>query len=175
MCFETMKLVQIFTDGACRGNPGPGGWAAILQYKNLRREISGGEEMTTNNRMELTAAVRAFALLKEPCRVKFASDSQYVLNGLSKGWAENWKARGWRRADREPALNADLWDALLTATAPHKIEYIWLKGHAGHPENERCDFLAVAEAAKFGKPEEAPFPLAQQAGADTENGEKKHG
>lgn len=144
-----MKQVTIYTDGACSGNPGPGGWGAILRYQNIERAISGGEASTTNNRMELTAVLRAFSLLKEPCEVTLCSDSKYVMDGLSKGWAKSWKRNGWRKGDKKPALNPDLWDALLTVTEPHLIHYQWIRGHAGHPENERCDAMAVAESQKF--------------------------
>ena len=144
-----MKQVTIYTDGACSGNPGPGGWGAILRYRSIERAISGGEAETTNNRMELTAVLRAFSLLKEPCEVTLCSDSKYVMDGLSKGWAESWRRNGWRKSDKKPALNVDLWQQLLEAVAPHKIHYQWIKGHAGHPENERCDAMAVAESQKF--------------------------
>ena len=144
-----MKQVTIYTDGACSGNPGPGGWGAILRYRNIERAISGGEAETTNNRMELTAVLRAFSLLKEPCEVTLCSDSKYVMDGLSKGWAESWRRNGWRKSDKKPALNADLWQQLLEAVQPHKIHYQWIKGHAGHPENERCDAMAVAESQQF--------------------------
>ena len=144
-----MKQVTIYTDGACSGNPGPGGWGAILRYRSIERAISGGEAETTNNRMELTAVLRAFSLLKEPCEVTLCSDSKYVMDGLSKGWAESWRRNGWRKSDKKPALNADLWQQLLEVTRPHRIHYQWIKGHAGHPENERCDAMAVAESQKF--------------------------
>lgn len=144
-----MKTVYIYTDGACSGNPGPGGWGAVLRYKSAEKKISGGEKETTNNRMELTAALRAFATLKEPCEVFFCSDSKYVIDGLQKGWAASWRARGWVKADKKPALNSDLWQQLLEATAPHTVHYQWIKGHAGHPENECCDAMAVAESKKF--------------------------
>lgn len=144
-----MKQVTIYTDGACSGNPGPGGWGAILRYRNIERAISGGEAETTNNRMELTAVLRAFSLLKEPCEVTLCSDSKYVMDGLSKGWAESWRRNGWRKSDKKPALNTDLWQQLLEAVQPHEIHYQWIKGHAGHPENERCDAMAVAESQKF--------------------------
>lgn len=140
-----MKKVEIFTDGACSGNPGPGGWGAILRYKNTEKEISGGEKETTNNRMELTAVIEALKLLKEPCEVDLCTDSKYVADGLSKGWAKGWKANGWRKSDKKPALNPDLWDELLTLYDKHKVNIIWVKGHASHPENERCDTLAVNE------------------------------
>lgn len=145
-----MKRIQIFTDGACSGNPGPGGWGAVLRYKGVEKELSGGEAETTNNRMELTALIKALEALKEPCEITLCSDSQYVINGLEKGWAKGWKARGWKKADKSPALNPDLWDKLLTLTQPHTIHYVWIKGHAGHPENERCDRLAVEQSKRFG-------------------------
>ena len=144
-----MKTVYIYTDGACRGNPGPGGWGAVLRYNNTEKEISGGEAGTTNNRMELTALIRALQMLKEPCHVVLTSDSKYVLDGLSKGWAQSWRQKGWKKSDGKPALNPDLWEQLLNLTAPHQMEYHWIKGHAGHPENERCDSLATAAAATF--------------------------
>ena len=120
-----------------------------MRCRNIERAISGGEAETTNNRMELTAVLRAFSLLKEPCEVTPCSDSKYVMDGLSKGWAESWRRNGWRKSDKKPALNADLWQQLLEAVQPHKIHYQWIKGHAGHPENERCDAMAVAESQKF--------------------------
>ncbi len=144
-----MKKVEIFTDGACKGNPGPGGWGAILRYKGVEKEISGGEADTTNNRMELTSVIKALELLKEPCEVTLYTDSQYVANALTLGWAKKWKANGWMRNKKEKALNPELWDRLLTLYDTHEIEIIWVKGHAGHPENERCDRLAVAQAEKY--------------------------
>ncbi len=144
-----MKKVEIFTDGACKGNPGPGGWGSILRYKGVEKEISGGEANTTNNRMELTAVIKALELLKEPCEVTLYTDSQYVANALTLGWAKKWKANGWMRNKKEKALNPELWDRLLTLYDTHEIEIIWVKGHAGHPENERCDRLAVAAAEKY--------------------------
>ncbi len=143
-----MKQVEIFTDGACQGNPGPGGWGAILRYQGREKEISGGEPATTNNRMELTAVIEALRMLKEPCSVTVYSDSQYVCNGITKGWAQGWKSRGWKKSDKSPALNPELWDALLTEIGRHQVEMVWVKGHAGHPENERCDALAVAAAER---------------------------
>ena len=145
-----MKTVTIYTDGACSGNPGPGGWCAILEYNGHEKLISGGEARTTNNRMELTAVIRALSLLKEPCIVELWSDSKYVIDGLSKGWAKGWRARGWVKSDKKPALNPDLWEQALEQEARHKITYIWVKGHAGHPENERCDQLAVAQSQAHG-------------------------
>ena len=144
-----MKQVNVYTDGACSGNPGPGGWGAILEYKGTRKEHSCGEAQTTNNRMEMTAVLRALEALKEPCRVVLCSDSKYVIDALSKGWAKKWRANGWKRGDKKPALNPDLWEQLLNACERHEIEYQWIKGHAGHPENERCDELAVEQAARF--------------------------
>ena len=143
-----MKQVQIFTDGACQGNPGPGGWGAILRYNGHEKEISGGEANTTNNRMEITGVIEALKLLKEPCNVILCSDSQYVCNAIEKGWAKKWKANGWMRNKREPALNADLWETLLSLLEKHTVKTVWIKGHAGHEENERCDRLAVAAAQK---------------------------
>lgn len=144
-----MKQVEIFTDGACKGNPGPGGWGAILRYKDVEKEISGGEADTTNNRMELTAVIMALRLLKEPCKIDLYTDSQYIANALTLGWAKKWKTNGWMRNKKEKALNPELWDELLKLCDIHEIEVNWVKGHAGHPENERCDRLAVAAAEKY--------------------------
>lgn len=141
-----MKKVFMFTDGACSGNPGPGGWGTILRYGNAEKELSGGEAQTTNNRMELLAVINGLAALKEPCEVTIQSDSRYVVDGIEKGWARSWKRNGWRKADKKPALNADLWEKLLTLLDIHTVNFIWIKGHAGHPENERCDQLAVAQS-----------------------------
>lgn len=138
-----MKKVEIFTDGACSGNPGPGGWGAILRFQGREKELFGGEKDTTNNRMELTACIEALKALKEPCEILLTTDSQYVVNGIEKGWAQGWKDNGWRKADKKPAQNIDLWDALLLLLSIHKVSFNWIKGHAGHPENERCDTLAV--------------------------------
>ena len=148
-----MDKVEIYTDGSCLCNPGPGGWAAILVCRGKERLISGGEAETTHNRMELLGAISAFEALKRPCDVAFCSDSKYVIDGLSKNWAKMWRANGWRKSDNKPALNVELWDRLLTAIEPHKIEYIWIKGHVGHPYNERCDETARSEAMKFQKEE----------------------
>ncbi len=138
-----MKKVEIFTDGACSGNPGPGGWGAILRYGTNEKELSGGEENTTNNRMELTACIMALSALKVPCEVTLTTDSQYVVNGITKGWAASWRSNGWIKGDKKPALNPDLWEQLLDLTETHNVTFNWIKGHAGHPENERCDALAV--------------------------------
>lgn len=146
-----MKKIEIFTDGACSGNPGPGGWGAILRYGNAEKELSGGEELTTNNRMELTACIEALKALKEPCDVTLTTDSQYVANGITKGWAESWRKNNWKKADKKTALNPDLWGELLDIISNHNVNIVWIKGHAGHPENERCDKLAVEQTAKFTK------------------------
>ena len=143
------KHVTIFTDGACSGNPGPGGWGAILRYNQVEKELSGGEKETTNNRMELTAVISALSALKEPCKVTLYSDSKYLVDGMSKGWAKGWRAKGWRKSDGKPALNPDLWQQLLDLFERHEVELVWIKGHNEHPENERCDRLAVAESKKF--------------------------
>ena len=147
-----MKAVELFTDGACSGNPGPGGWGAILRYRGHERELSGGDAHTTNNRMELSAVIAGLEQLKEPCSVTLTSDSKYVCDAITKGWARGWKKNGWRKSDKSPALNADLWDKLLTLLDTHEITVVWVKGHAGHPENERCDKLATAEAARHAQP-----------------------
>lgn len=136
-----MKKVDIYTDGACSGNPGPGGWGAILRYGDQERELSGGEPMTTNNRMELSAAIAALNALKHPCMVRLHTDSTYVRDGIS-GWIDSWKRNGWKTAARKPVKNAELWQALDEARARHKVEWHWIRGHAGHPENERADLLA---------------------------------
>ena len=144
-----MKQVEIYTDGACSGNPGPGGWGAILRYNGKEKEISGGEAMTTNNRMELTAVISALRALKEPCAVELYSDSRYVIDALSKGWAYGWRKKGWIKSDKKPALNPDLWGELLDLCAVHERSYHWVKGHAENEYNNRCDALAVAEREKF--------------------------
>ena len=138
------KQVEVFTDGACSGNPGPGGWGAVLRYKQHEIELSGGESETTNNRMELTAVIKALEKLNEPCLVTLTTDSKYVSDGISKGWARSWQKNGWKKADKKPALNSDLWQSLLELCDRHEVKIVWVKGHAGHPENERCDRLAVA-------------------------------
>lgn len=143
-----MKTVHIFTDGACSGNPGPGGWCAILRYGEAEKVVSGGEAETTNNRMELSAVINALRNLKEPCNVVLTSDSQYVINSVTKGWVYNWQKNGWQKGG-EPTPNKDLWEKLLPFLAKHKVTFNWIRGHTGHPENERCDKIAVSEAKKF--------------------------
>ena len=140
-----MKTVILYTDGACSGNPGPGGWGAILEYMSHEKELSGGEDNTTNNRMELTAVIEGLSRLKEPCIVELYSDSKYVIDGLQKGWAIGWKKRGWIKSDKKPALNPDLWDRLLALTEVHQMHYHWVKGHADNPKNNRCDEMAVTQ------------------------------
>ena len=140
-----MKFVEIFSDGACSGNPGPGGWGAILRCDGYEKEISGGEAHTTNNRMELTGVIQALSALKYPCKVRVTTDSRYVVDGITKGRAQGWKKRGWKKSDGKPALNPELWERLLELLAIHDVEFAWIKGHAGHEENERCDRLAVAQ------------------------------
>ncbi|MEO5938510.1 MAG: ribonuclease HI [Sphingomonas sp.] len=141
--------VEIATDGACKGNPGPGGWGVLIRMGNRERELSGGETLTTNNRMELKAAIEGLNALKRPCRVTLSTDSRYVMDGLTK-WIHGWRKNGWRTADKKPVKNAELWQALIDAAAPHRVEWVWVKGHAGHPDNERADRLAsdAADAAR---------------------------
>ena len=137
------KFVEIFTDGACSGNPGPGGWGAVLRFGTTEREISGGEKETTNNRMELTAAIKALGQLREPCEVTLTSDSKYLIDAITKGWVYSWKAKSWKKSDGSKALNIDLWEELLPLLETHKVTFVWVKGHDGHPYNERCDRLAT--------------------------------
>jgi len=144
-----MKTVTLYTDGACSGNPGPGGWGAILAYNGTEKELSGGEASTTNNRMELTAVIRGLQALKESCIVELYSDSKYVIDGLEKGWAVSWRKNGWKKADKKPALNPDLWEQLLELTEKHQLRYHWVKGHAENPYNNRCDAMAVDEWKKL--------------------------
>lgn len=144
-----MKKIELFTDGACSVNPGPGGWGAILRYNNVEKELSGSEKETTNNRMELTAIIKGLAALKEPCQVVLTSDSKYVLDAILKGWVYNWQKNGWKKADKKPALNVDLWQELLQLLEIHQVELNWVHGHQGHPENERCDQLAVSAYQKY--------------------------
>ena len=144
-----MKTVILYTDGACSGNPGPGGWGAILSYNGVEKELSGGEAQTTNNRMELTAVIRGLQALNQSCVVELYSDSKYVIDALQKGWAQGWKKRGWTKADKKPALNPDLWEILLELTGKHELHYHCVKGHADNTMNNRCDELAVAEWKKL--------------------------
>ncbi len=144
-----MKHVDIYTDGACRGNPGRGGWGAILVYGSHEKELSGGDAHTTNNRMDLCGVIAALSALREPCEVSVTSDSRYVVEAVNNGWAENWRACGWRRADKSPAQNVDLWEQLLGLLKKHEVTFHWVRGHAGHPYNERCDRLATAYADSF--------------------------
>lgn len=143
-----MKTVTLYTDGACSGNPGPGGWAAILEWNGHEKELSGGENPTTNNRMELTAVIEGLRLLNQPCRVELYSDSKYVVDALEKGWVQSWKKNGWKKADKKPALNVDLWEQLLQLLQEHSLFCHWVKGHAENPKNNRCDALAVAESQR---------------------------
>ena len=140
-----LPAVEIFTDGACRGNPGPGGWGALIRSRSTEKELSGGEPLTTNNRMELIAAIRALEALKRPCRVALHTDSQYLRDGITR-WVHNWQRNGWRTSDKKPVKNAELWQELIGAAAPHRIEWHWVKAHNGHVENERVDGLACAAA-----------------------------
>lgn len=144
-----MKKVYLYTDGACSGNPGPGGWGAILRFGAHEKELSGGEAQTTNNRMELTAVIEGLSALKEPCSVELCTDSTYVADAIRKGWLKGWAAKGWKKADRSPVLNVDLWQRLLPLLEMHDVTVKWVRGHAGHPENERCDVLAVACSKSF--------------------------
>ena len=144
-----MKNVEIYTDGACRGNPGVGGWGAVLKYGSIEREISGGEASTTNNRMELTAVISALSLLKEPCHVTLTSDSKYVIDAIQKGWLDSWQKKGWRKADGKAVLNVDLWEKLVALLSTHRVDFVWVHGHTGHKYNERCDELATTFADKI--------------------------
>ncbi len=144
-----MKHVDIYTDGACKKNPGPGGWGAVIVYGKIEKELSGGEPLTTNNRMELMAVISALEALKEPCDVTLTSDSKYVIDAIEKKWVYGWRERGWVKSDKKPALNPDLWQRLLSLLEVHKVSFVWVKGHAGHPYNERCDALACAVAETF--------------------------
>lgn len=146
---NSMKKVTIYTDGACRNNPGPGGWGVILTYGNAKKELSGGEKETTNNRMELTAAIRALSALRESCEVLLYSDSKYLVDSINLGWAEKWRANNWKKGKNEEAKNPDLWEELLTLIKKHKVTFEWVKGHNGHEFNERCDALATAAADTF--------------------------
>ena len=149
-----MKQIEIYTDGACRGNPGPGGYGAVLKYRRHRKEISGGFRETTNNRMEIFAAIAALEQLIEPCEITLYSDSRYLVDAVSKRWLANWKRRGWIKADKQPVLNVDLWWRLEAAMAPHRLKFVWVRGHASNAENNRCDELAVAAATRGNLPED---------------------
>lgn len=140
-----MKNVSIYTDGACSGNPGKGGWGAVLVYNGKEKELSGGNPETTNNRMELTAVIKALEALNEPCNVTLTTDSKYVCDAINKGWVYSWMKNGWKKADKKPALNVDLWKELLELLKIHNVDFVWVKGHNGHEYNERCDRLAVSE------------------------------
>ena len=142
------KTVTLYTDGACSGNPGPGGWGAILMYGGHERELSGGDDHTTNNRMELMGVIEGLQALKEPCNVELYTDSKYVADGLQKGWAKGWRAKGWKKADGKPALNVDLWERMLNLSETHSLNIHWVKGHADNAYNNRCDELAVAESQR---------------------------
>lgn len=139
------KFVEIWTDGACSGNPGAGGYGVILRYNGNEKELSGGDANTTNNRMELMGVITGLSALKEPCKVTLTTDSKYVVDSITKGWVYNWKKKGWIKSDKKPALNVDLWEKLLPLLETHEVTFVWVKGHAGHAENERCDRLAVEQ------------------------------
>ncbi len=147
---NALQHVEIATDGACKGNPGPGGWGAIVRFGAHEKELSGGEAMSTNNRMELMAAIEALNALARPCHVTLSTDSRYVMDGLTK-WIKGWQNNGWKTADRKPVKNADLWQRLIDAAQPHRIDWVWVKGHAGHPDNERADRLASAAASAIAR------------------------
>jgi len=163
MTAPAMKTVEVFTDGACSGNPGPGGWGAILRFNGKTKELSGGEAETTNNRMELLAAISALNALKEPCEVLLHTDSKYVMDGISS-WIHGWKRNGWKTADKKPVKNGELWQALDLANGRHKVKWHWVKGHAGHAENERADELARMGMAPFKKNGSFAPPTGEMAG-----------
>lgn len=144
-----MKQIEIYTDGACSGNPGPGGWGAVLVYNGKEKELSGSEKETTNNRMELTAVIMALNALNQPCEVKLTTDSKYVCDAINKNWVYSWRKNGWKKSDKKPALNVDLWKELLSLLEKHEVQFIWVKGHNGHKYNEICDTLAVKEYQKY--------------------------
>ena len=141
---NSLKTVDLYTDGACSGNPGPGGYGAVLKFSGKVKELSGGYRSTTNNRMEILAVIKGLTALREPCNVNVYSDSKYVVDAITQGWVYKWESKGWMRTNKDPALNVDLWEQLLVLLDEHNVEFHWVKGHAGHPENERCDRLAVA-------------------------------
>jgi len=144
-----MKRVELYTDGACSGNPGPGGWGAILKYKSHERELSGGDPHTTNNRMELLAAIMGLEMLTEPCAVTLTSDSRYLIDAMTKGWAQKWRNNNWVKPDKEPAKNPDLWERLLSLCATHQVAFVWVRGHADNQYNNRCDALAVEASRRI--------------------------
>ena len=144
-----MKQVIIYTDGACSGNPGPGGWGAILEYNGIEKELSGGERDTTNNRMELTGVIEALSALREPCRVSLFTDSKYIVDGINEGWAKKWRENGWMRNKKEKALNPELWEKLLELIEKHEVTFNWVKGHASNEKNNRCDQLAVLKSKEY--------------------------
>ncbi len=146
-----MKTIKLYSDGACSGNPGPGGYCAILRFNEHEKVVQGGAADTTNNRMEMMAVIAALEALNEPCNVELYSDSKYVIDTLQKGWAKSWRSKGWKKSDGKPALNADLWDRLLSLSETHHLDYHWIKGHSGHPMNERCDEIAVIQSQKYKK------------------------
>ena len=164
-----MKRILIYTDGACRGNPGPGGWAAILVLPgaNFRREIGGGFRKTTNNRMEILAAIEGLEALREPCEAEVYTDSRYLCDAVQKGWVRAWQRRGWRKADNKPALNVDLWRRLLPLLETHRVMFRWLKGHDGQPENERCDALAREAASGRDLPADEAYEAGARSGGDS--------
>ena len=153
----TMKSVTIYTDGACSGNPGPGGYGTVLIYRDFRKELSGGFRRTTNNRMEMMAAIVGLKLLKQACQVTLYSDSKYIVDAMRQGWAKRWKAKGWWRNKKERAKNPDLWEELLQLSDFHQVEFVWVKGHAGNKENECCDRLAVAASKQSDLPADEIF------------------
>ena len=163
-----LKHVNVYTDGACLGNPGPGGYGVILAYNGSEKELSAGFRLTTNNRMELLATSIGLEALKEPCEVDLYSDSQYVVNGIEKGWARSWRENGWRKRDKQPALNPDLWQRLLDQLERHTVRFHWVRGHSGHPENERCDRLAFAAAQQPSLPPDEVY----ETGIGTRNREQ---
>lgn len=146
-----MKKIEMYTDGSCLGNPGAGGYACILVYGKMEKLISGGEAVTTNNRMELTAVIEGLSALKEPCEVEIVSDSKYVVSAINEGWLTSWVKKNWKKSDGKAVLNVDLWQKYLDVSSNHKIKYTWIKGHNGHPYNERCDAIAVSEAEKISR------------------------
>ncbi len=149
---QSKKEIIIYTDGACTGNPGPGGYGVVLLYNNHRKELSGGFRLTTNNRMEMMAAIVGLQTLNQPCQITLHSDSKYLVDAMTKGWARKWQANGWKRNKKEPAKNPDLWQQLIELCDQHQVKFCWVKGHAGHAENERCDQLAVAAARQANLP-----------------------